>query len=1110
MSKKQTEPTPKNTLLIIFIIFTLVILGLEYFLYYFESNRIVDEEIKNLSSVAMTEENNVINWYNDFKEKAVLYKSSTLFRKTFISLVQDPDNASNQQYAAEFLRLEVNEKHFVGAFVCDSTGEKIYNLGTLKYSLRPKTKNDLYKIDSETPSHISEMDLLYDEKTEYFVPYLEFVIGIFPSDETYSRPIGYVVFLINPREDLFKLLNTWVKQKSTSESMIIGIDGDEIVYLNDLRYVQNSVLRLKAKIGVEQIPGKRISTAQKGVYEGLDYRGEKVLAYTTFIPQMNWYLVVKVDKIEILANANKILYLLSGSIVLILFLIIIILGVLWKREGIETLKKDLEVQRTQAMLSQKYQIVSKYANDAFLLINKNGQIAEANDKAVEMYGYTHQELKNMPVMLLRSPEVRDELPAVMESIKRSGGLVYETVHQHKNGTRFHVEISAKIIAIDGEIFFVGIYRNIEDRKRVENELKESEKKFHSLFEQAHDAILILRKDEIIDCNNKALELFNLKKDTVINKKIIDLSVPTQPDGVNSRESFPEKLQKTMRGQSVLFDWQFNRKHSGHFDSEVSLNTVTIKGETFIQTIIRDVTEKRKSLEMMKKLTNAFQNTAEMMLITDTKGVIEYANPAFEKVTGYSAEEVIGKTPAILKSDQQSPEFYKDLWETILAGNSWHGILVNKKKNKQLYTEEMIISPIRNEKNAIISFVAVKKDVSERIKGEEEVKRARFKAEESDRIKSNFLSMMSHEVRTPLNVILGFLDIIKNAVNKEAFPEKDHFFDMINRNSKRLMTLINDIIDVSRIESNEMKLTLSNQSLHKLLANITSEFELSAQAKGLKLVDDINKIEDVFVRVDDTRFQQVLSNLLTNAIKFTLKGTITVSAKTAGSNVHIFVKDTGIGIPPEFRPHLFEFFRQADEGYNRNYEGAGLGLAISYKLVKLMNGDMKVDSEVGKGSTFTITFPIVDESTAIEEEVKELELAEKEKIASAEPTVLIVEDNQDNSYFVEVILHKLGIRYYSVPGANEAFDYLKQYKFDLILMDISLITGMNGEEAFKVIRSNKAYEHIPIIAMTAHAMLGDRDHFISVGFDDYISKPFTVEQLTEMLFKFLREGLEQTA
>jgi CheY-like chemotaxis protein len=174
----------------------------------------------------------------------------------------------------------------------------------------------------------------------------------------------------------------------------------------------------------------------------------------------------------------------------------------------------------------------------------------------------------------------------------------------------------------------------------------------------------------------------------------------------------------------------------------------------------------------------------------------------------------------------------------------------------------------------------------------------------------------------------------------------------------------------------------------------------------------------------------------------------------------------------------------------------------------MNGDMKVDSEIGKGSTFTITFPIVDETIAIEDKVKEVEIEEKAKIASAEPTVLIVEDNQDNSYFVEVILNKLGIKYYSVPSAGEAFDYLKQYKIDLILMDISLISGMNGEEAFKVIRQNKNYENIPIIAMTAHAMLGDRDHFVDVGFDDYISKPFTVDQLTELIFKFLRKGLEQ--
>ncbi len=1104
--KKYQERFSKNTLIVVFIIFTLIILGLEYSLYYFESNRIVDEELKNLSSVAALEEKNVISWLNEINERGQILSSSRNLNNLILSFVKNPTNSNLILQMEDFFESEIAEKKYVAAFICDSLGNTLFSYKNYRYQIRPSSKTELYRVTEGNPSILTNIESLDDIKTEAQIPALEFIIGIFPSKLDRTSHKVFLVFIINARNDLFKLLNTWVYEKSTSESMLLGIDKDEIIYLNDLRYIYNLPLQLRAKIGAEEIPGKRISTAQKGVFEGIDYRGEKVIASTAFIPQMNWYLVIKVDKKEILSNANKILFILAGSIILILFLFIVLLGVLWKREDIEKLRKDLEIQRTQAILSQKYQIVSKYANDAFILLNKDGRIVEANDKTVEMYGYNHQELKNMPVIMLHAPEARDEVKDVMEKIKSSGGMVYETVHIHKNGTKFHVEISAKIIAIKEEIFFIGIYRNIEDRKKVELELKESEKKFHALFEHANDAILIMKKDSIIDCNNKTLQMFNCNKDVILGKRIGDISPEFQPDSQKSKEKFLLNIKEALEGSSAIYEWQYKKFDSTTFDCEVSLNPVILKGETYLQAIVRDVTEKKKSLDQMRKLTNAIQNTEEMMMITDNQGWIEYVNPAFEKITGFKFTEAVGKKPNILKSGKQPNEVYKNLWDTILSGNSWSGILVNKKKSGDLYTEEIMISPIKNEKGNIISFVALKKDVTERIKAEEELKKARIKAEESDRIKSNFLSMMSHEVRTPLNVILGFMDMIKSSVSSDMFPEKDHFFEMINRNSKRLMTLIGDIIDISRIESNEMRLNYVCKNLQSLLMHVTADHEMEARAKGLKIKEKYDA-ENIFVRVDEVRFNQILSNLMTNAIKFTLRGEITVSLKAENNTVHISVKDTGIGIPPEFRPHLFEFFRQAEEGYNRNFEGAGLGLAITYKLVKLMGGDLSVESHVGKGSTFTVSLPIVDpalfekevEEPVVEEKIEEIDFGK-------EPTVLIVEDNKDNSYFVEVILNKLGINYYSAVDANEAFDLLKRFRFDLILMDISLVSSMSGEAALKILKTKDEYKNIPTIAMTAHAMLGDRDHFISAGFDEYLSKPFTVEELSKLLFTYLRDKM----
>ncbi|MCX8011130.1 MAG: PAS domain S-box protein, partial [Ignavibacteria bacterium] len=724
--------------------------------------------------------------------------------------------------------------------------------------------------------------------------------------------------------------------------------------------------------------------------------------------------------------------------------------------------------------------------------------------AVDMYGYSQREFKDLPIQVLRPPELREELePFLKEMGSSADGLVYETIHMKKNGRKFPVEISAKLIVIENEILIVGIFRNIEERKRAERVVQESEMKFRSLFENANDAIFLLKDYRFTDCNSKALQLFEATKEEVCGKTPADFSPEFQINGELSKEQFKMKIDEAINGSTGLFEWRYRSLKGKTIDCEVSLSALEINREKYIQAIVRDVTEKKHQLNQMLKLTEAVQNTAEMLIITDVEGHIDYANPAFEKTTGYKLEEIRGLKPNILKSGFHTQEFYKDLWDTILRGESWQGIMFNKKKSGEIYTEEIVISPIKDDKQKIISFVAIKRDVTDRIRAEEELTKAKVKAEVSDRIKSNFLSMMSHEVRTPLNVILGFIDIIRVSIPKDVFPEKEHFFETIQRNSKRLMNLIDDMIDISRIESNEMKLNFEAKNVQSMLMNITSDYELDIKAKGLKLIEEYDD-EPIYINVDELRFSQIMTNLITNAIKFTLKGEIKVSAHRRENEVQISVADTGIGIPDEFKPHLFEFFRQAEEGYKRNYEGAGLGLAISAKLVKLMNGKIEVESQLNKGSTFTITFQVYESISKISDKISaEISAEIKPKTFSTPPSILIVEDNEDNKYFIEVILDKLGLTHTTVESANEALDLMNKQKFDLVLMDISLLGDINGEQALDLIRANVAYNDIPVVAMTAYALPSDREKFIKRGFSDYMAKPFTIEQLTNILFRLLR-------
>lgn len=1102
MKEKITSALSKNTILTIFIILTLIILGLEFLLYQFERNRLIDEEQTFLSFIADKEEKSISDWYLKTKSFAEVFTQSETFRNIFLSYLRNPNDLRTNNQLNDLFRTEIIDKSLVTVVIYDTSFKKVYSFQNFPFELRPSTREKLYQFDSENYFYIST---IYKRKSpiyENIISVCDVVIGIFTNPNS-AKPDYFLIFVADARKNIFPLINTFSNRRNSLETILLAEDNNEIIYQNDLRFLFSSEMVLKANIGKDEITGRKITVSKKGLNEGNDYRGERVFAYTTYIPALGWYLVVKIDKKEVLIQTNKILYTISGSIVLILFLFIVVLGVLWKREEVERIKKELEIQRMQNLMAQKYQIISKYANDAFFLISKDGSIVEANDKAVEMYGYSATELKGRPFVLLEAPENRMEWNDLLNKLRQDTGSVYESMHINRQGHKFFVEISAKIISIQSELFLVAIVRNIEDRKKAELQLIESEKKFYALFQQAYDSILILRKDLIIDCNTRAGKLFNILKEDLVNKSIKDFIAEKNQKIL---DSFFDAISNPIEAEGKSFQLTLKKSTGQVFDGELNISVVEIKGEKVAQVFIRDVTERKQFLEHLEKFKRAIENTDEMMMITDAKGNIEYVNPAFEKITGYTLEEVKGKTPKILKSGVHPPEFYKELWETILAGKSWQGLIVNKKKDGKNYTEEMIISPIKNEKNEIISFVAVKKDVTERIKAEEELKRARIKAEESDRIKSNFLSMMSHEVRTPLNVILGFIDIIKASINPEEFPEKEHIFSVIQRNSKRLITLINDIIDISRIESNELKLEFGNYNAQMLLMKATAEFEMEARAKGLRIIDDYN-LDDVFIRVDEVRFHQIMSNLLSNAIKFTSRGEITVSAKAIENRLYISVKDTGIGIPKEFLPHLFEFFRQAEEGYNRNFEGAGLGLAITKKLVNMMNGEIYVESEMNKGSTFTVVFPIVSklETEEIIKEERIEEEVEPVKIEAEEPTILIVEDNKDNSYFVEVILNKLGLKYYSVTDSNQAFEILQNKPIDLILMDISLTGDMSGEDALKILKQNPKYQKIPVIAMTAHAMLGDKEHFLSVGFDDYLAKPFTFDQLTQLLFKFLKKN-----
>lgn len=374
---------------------------------------------------------------------------------------------------------------------------------------------------------------------------------------------------------------------------------------------------------------------------------------------------------------------------------------------------------------------------------------------------------------------------------------------------------------------------------------------------------------------------------------------------------------------------------------------------------QDITEQKLAQEKILKLSKGIEQSSATIVITDLNGNIEYVNPAFTATSGYSEEEAIGQNPRVLKSGNMEPAVYIDLWKTISSGNVWRGELQNRKKDGSPYWEWVTIASIKNDKELITNYIAIKEDITERKEMQAELILAKEKAEESDRLKSAFLANMSHEIRTPLNSIIGFSELLSDPSFDEH--QKDEFRQTIVDNGNNLLVIISDIMDFSMLEARQMKIRKELISTRELLVELHNEFSKKASQKGIEFrIDLAQDTTDIKIESDLYRIKQIFNNLIGNALKFTNNGYIEIGHEIQDQSVKFHVKDTGIGIDSTYHQSIFERFRQIDLTKTRKYSGNGLGLAISKNLVELLGGNIWVESEPEKISNFIFTIPIKTE------------------------------------------------------------------------------------------------------------------------------------------------------
>lgn len=521
-------------------------------------------------------------------------------------------------------------------------------------------------------------------------------------------------------------------------------------------------------------------------------------------------------------------------------------------------------------------------------------------------------------------------------------------------------------------------RKIEEyEKKAERDLEENNRFYRNIFELSGVGIIKVTLDGKFSMVNETFcKITGYSEEELKEKTFVDI---TYFDDIDSDLNYVEEL---LMGKINSFNMEkrYVRKDGTVVWINLIVSLVYEKEETtkYFLGVVNDISENKKNELELRKQSQALLYSPLSIVITDKNGLIEYVNPAFESISGFKKEEVIGKDPKIQGTGEHTKKYYGNVWNTILQGKTWKGMFKNKKKNGDVYWEEAAISPIVNSRNEITHFVAIKEDISKRKRIQEDLIKSKKEAEKANKVKSAFIANISHEIKTPLNSILGFSHLLLN--DEKLTVDQKSKLKVINRTGEHLLKIINEILEISKLEAGKISVDFHRVNLYTLLDDIKDIFYLKANEKKLNFRIIFHKSLPKNIITDELKLKQILINLIGNALKFTDNGSVLVFVEVEKINdanfLEILVEDTGTGIEEENLEKIFEYFTQIyDEKYSKG--GTGLGLSIVKEFIELLGGVIEVRSKKLEGSQFRISIPI--EITSDQLDDKERENSENEDL-----------------------------------------------------------------------------------------------------------------------------------
>jgi len=805
---------------------------------------------------------------------------------------------------------------------------------------------------------------------------------------------------------------------------------------------------------------------------------------------------------------------------LVYSVILIVMGIsfffvviIYSRNKYNKLNRENKVLEESAIAKKKYE---ELFNNSFLptAIVQNDKLVLVNKAGLDfLEAASIDEIAGKEAMDFVHPDDREGINRRMKDFKE--GINDFITRQRKfvtlKGNIKTAEIAAYTTEFNEKPAIQIMISDVTERQVFIEKLKESELKYRTIFEKLNDAVLLIKDGYFVDCNESAVSIYGFtKKEELLGLHPGNLSPEKQPDGRKSLDKANEMIFKALTEGFNRFDWQHKRPDGSLFWMDVTLTSITMDGEQYVHVIGRDITDLKRMYEQLEENKNYLYSIIKRLpipiLVYSDTDEITFINNSFSEVLQFNKEDIPDTESwwILTIKDSRKRNELKENWEKA----------VSKMKRDNDVVEQQWVIHTKDNKEKTCEFFAIRikgeilvviNDISEVVLLNHELLAAKEKAQESNRLKSAFLANLSHELRTPMNGILGFSQLL--VADDLSDEERLNYVEIIRQSGNRLLSMINDIINISKIDANQIEIYTESVPLLPIISEIVEFYKFEAKAKNIDfLFESVNLSKDIYVHTDESKLKQIFANIIGNAIKYTPEGEVVVSTNVYKDYIEIIVTDTGYGIKEEKQQQIFDRFVRLEETSDKT-DGTGLGLAISRAYAKRLGIKIFVKSKFGVGSEFIIQIPMESDKPKViskSETIKDVGDYDIPDLTGK--NILIAEDEELNYMILKLYIENTNANIYRAENGKKAVEIVAKNRIDFVFMDIKMPV-MDGMEAMKIIK--KAFPSIPVVAQTAYTFSEDKDKALAQGFNDYLSKPLAKKTVIEILRKYFFSEVGET-